>query len=250
MPSSVVHPAHYNARVTPLETLFLDAGGVLVFPNWTRISETMTRHGAPVTAEALMAAEPRAKFHIDQSVRAGSATDSQRAWLYMELVLENAGVAPSAATAAAIADLHAYHSQHNLWEFVPPDVRPALDRLSALGLKLVVVSNANGVLHRMFDRVGLTKYFHEICDSCVEGVEKPDPRFFQIALERSGASAGTTMHVGDLYHVDVIGARNAGLQQMLIDPYDLYREYDAERVRTLDELVDRVQARAGKGGGG
>jgi putative hydrolase of the HAD superfamily len=229
--------------VAALDTLFLDAGGVLVFPNWQRISETLTRHGAPVSADALMRAEPRAKFHIDQGVRSGDTTDAQRAWAYMERVLENAGVPLSASTAAAIQELYAYHAEHNLWEFVPPDVTPALDRLSRLGLKLVVVSNANGVLHRMFDRVGLTRYFHEICDSCVEGVEKPDPRFFQIALARAGATSATTLHVGDLYYVDVIGARNAGLQQMLIDPYDLYGEYDAERVRTLDELADRVQTR-------
>jgi FMN phosphatase YigB (HAD superfamily) len=52
------------------------------------------------------------------------------------------------------------------------------------------------------------------------------------------------MHVGDLYYVDVIGARNTGLRQMLIDPHGLYRDYDAERVRTLDELADRLREQA------
>ena len=223
-----------------LETLFLDAGGVLVFPNWNRISETLGRHGVAVAAAALQAAEPRAKFDIDQGIRHGTTTDAQRAWLYMELVLENAAVALNERTAAALDELRAYHAEHNLWEFVPADVVPALQRLSALGLKLVVVSNANGALHRMFDRVGLTQYFHCVCDSFVEGVEKPDPRFFQIALDRSGAAASSTMHVGDLYYVDVVGARAGGLRTMLIDPFDLYKEYDADRVRTLDELVARV----------
>ena len=225
-----------------LETLFLDAGGVLVFPNWTRVSDTLGRYGIAVTASALEAAEPRAKFDIDQGIRVGNTTDSQRAWLYMELVLENAGVALDARTAAALAELRAYHAENNLWEFVPADVVPALKRLSSLGLKLVVVSNANGVLHRAFDRVGLTQHFDCICDSYIEGVEKPDPRFFQIALDRSGSSAGSTMHVGDLYYVDVVGARSSGLRAMLIDPYDLYKEYDADRVRTLDALVTRLSA--------
>jgi putative hydrolase of the HAD superfamily len=226
--------------VPDLETLFLDAGGVLVFPNWNRVSETLGRHGVVVSAAALQAAEPPAKFDIDQGIRHGNTTDAQRAWLYMELVLENAGIALDERTAAALDELRAYHADHNLWEFVPVDVVPALQRLSALGLKLVVVSNANGALHRMFDRVGLTQYFHCVCDSFVEGVEKPDPRFFQIALERSGAAAGSTMHVGDLYYVDVAGARASGLRALLIDPFDLYKEYDAERVRTLDELADRL----------
>jgi HAD superfamily hydrolase (TIGR01549 family) len=226
--------------VPQLETLFLDAGGVLVFPNWDRISQTLARQGVIVSSAALRAAEPRAKFAIDQGIRTGSATDAQRAWLFMELVFENAGVTLNDRTAAALRELRAYHAEHNLWEYVPDDVPPALDRMSRLGLRLVVVSNANGVLHRMFDRVGLTRYFDCICDSCVEGVEKPDPRFFRIALDRAGARAESTMHVGDLYYVDVIGARNTGLRQMLIDPHDLYRQYDADRVRSLAELVERL----------
>jgi putative hydrolase of the HAD superfamily len=232
--------AGYNRRVAPIQTVFLDAGGVLVFPNWQRVSEALARHGVGAPADALMAAEPRAKVEIDQSIRKAHSTDSQRAWWYMELVLEYAGIALNEAAAAALDELRLYHAEHNLWEFVPAEVEPALERLAALGLKLVVVSNANGALHRVFDRVGLTRHFHCICDSCVEGVEKPDPRFFRIALERAGAEAGTTMHVGDLYHVDVVGARNTGLRQMLLDPYDLYGGYDVERIKTLGELADRL----------
>jgi len=44
-----------------LETVFLDAGGVLMFPNWTRISRTLGAHGVAVDPEAFAAAEPHAK---------------------------------------------------------------------------------------------------------------------------------------------------------------------------------------------
>ena len=213
---------------------------MLVFPNWNRVADTLRRHGLTVSPDALAAAEPRVKFEIDQGIRHGTSTDAQRAWMYMERVLEIAGVTPGDAAAAAVRELHAYHAEHNLWESVPGDVVPALERLSALALQLVVVSNANGVLHRAFDRLGLTRYFHCICDSFLDGVEKPDPRFFQIALDRAGATAESTMHVGDLYYVDVAGARNSGIRPMLIDPLGLYQDYDVDRVRTLDELADRL----------
>jgi len=226
--------------VDQLRTLFLDAGGVLVFPNWNRVADALRRHGITVSPDALAAAEPRVKFEIDQGIRHGSSTDAQRAWMYMERVLDIAGVTPGDASAAAVRELRAYHAEHNLWESVPGDVVPALERLSALALKLVVVSNANGVLHRAFGRLGLTRYFHCICDSFLDGVEKPDPRFFQIALDRAGATAESTMHVGDLYYVDVAGARNSGIRPMLIDPLGLYQDYDVDRVRTLDELADRL----------
>ena len=55
-----------------------------------------------------------------------------------------------------------------------------------------------------------------ILDSALEGIEKPDPRFFQLALDRSGAQAERTVHVGDLYHVDVTGARAAGRMTTLL----------------------------------
>ena len=79
-----------------------------------------------------------------------------------------------------------------------------------------------------------------LLDSHDEGVEKPDPRYFDIALERSGARRETTIHVGDLYHVDVVGARNAGLRGVLLDEAGLYPDADCPRVSSLTEFVDLV----------
>jgi len=236
-------PRRSTIAPVSIETLFLDAGGVLVHPNWQRVSDTLARHGVDATAAALRAAEPRAKRTIDEGTHIKSSTDAQRAWVYMDLVLEGAGVPVTTATASAIDELARYHAEHNLWEHVPDDVVPTLERLRGVVPKLVVVSNANGVLERMFERVGLARYFDVICDSCVEKVEKPDPRYFQLALARSGSRAESTLHVGDLYHVDVVGARNAGLQAILFDPANLYEGMDCERVATLDALADVIERR-------
>lgn len=223
-----------------VETLFLDAGGVIVHPNWRRVADILTRHGVAASADALRRAEPHAKKIIDERTNIAATTDSQRAWVYMDLVFEGAGVARSPATDAAVAEIAAYHAEHNLWEYVADDVVPTLERLRKIVSKLVVVSNANGVLQRAFDRLGLTPYFDVICDSCVEGVEKPDPRYFRIALERADSRAETTTHVGDLYHVDVVGARRAGLGAILLDAADLYPGADCVRIRSLPELVTRL----------
>ena len=221
----------------PIQTVFLDAGGVLVNPNWSRVSETLARHGVSVSGAALAAAEPRAKQRFDTGDTISATNDQQRGWTYFNLVLTEAGVPLSDATAAALAELHTYHQTHNLWETVPAEVLPALAALRAKGLRLVVLSNANGTLHRAFDRLGLTSSFDLIFDSYHEGVEKPDPRFFHIALQRAGADADTTMHVGDLYHVDVVGARAAGLTPALLDVGGLYPSCDCLRLRSLTELV-------------
>ncbi|HSK08574.1 MAG TPA: HAD family hydrolase [Vicinamibacterales bacterium] len=222
-----------------VRTLFLDAGGVLVVPNWQRVSEALAAHGVAVSAQALAAADPHARYAIDIGM-GGSASDQQRGWVYFNVVLEQAGIHPSAATDAALAELQAYHSTVNLWETIPDGVPEALARLRGLGLQLVVVSNANGLLRLLMDRVGLSPLFAVMLDSHVEGVEKPDRRLFDLALERSGASRESTLHAGDLYHVDVEGARAAGLRAVLVDPLDLYAGYDCERVHSLGELADRL----------
>jgi HAD superfamily hydrolase (TIGR01509 family) len=221
----------------PIQTLFLDAGGVLVNPNWHRVSDALGRHGVAVPAVRMAEAEPRAKKRLDTGDTIRATNDQQRGWTYFNLVLTEAGVALSDATAAALAELHTYHETYNLWETVPDEVMPALAAFRASGRRLVVLSNANGTLHRAFDRLGLTSSFDVIFDSYQEGVEKPDPRFFHIALERSGAEAATTMHVGDLYHVDVAGARAAGLTPALLDVGGLYPDCDCLCVRSLTELV-------------
>jgi putative hydrolase of the HAD superfamily len=232
-----------QSSANAIETLFLDAGGVLVFPNWARVADALTRHGVAADAGALALAEPMAKRRLDIGDTVRATTDDQRGWLYFNLVLTEAGIELSRDTDAALEELRVYHAQENLWESVPVDVGPTLTALRELGLRLVVVSNANGRLRHLFDRLGLTASFDVLFDSFEEGVEKPDPRLFHIALERSGGVAQTTLHVGDLYHIDVVGARAAGLSALLLDAANLYEGYDCARIRRISELVDVVSGR-------
>lgn len=220
-----------------IELLSLDAGGVLIFPNFERISDTFARHGIHVSPDALRAADPHGRFAVDTADRVARTSDADRGSMYFRIMFERAGVPPDAPIQGALDELWAYHTEHNLWEDVPPGARAALEGLAASGLPLAIGSNANGIVHRVFERTGLSRYFSVICDSHVEGVEKPDRRFFEILVARAGGRPETTLHVGDLYHVDVAGARAAGLQAMLFDPHDLYEGYDVQRVKTLHELA-------------
>ena len=230
-----------------IATVFLDAGGVLVHPNWQRVADALTRHGVPADADRLIAAEPHAKLEMDRGSLMVGTDDQRRGWIYFDTVLRHAGIAASAASEQALAEMRAYHDRHNLWEYVPADVAPALAALRALDVRLVVVSNANGTLRALFDRVGLTRWFDVVLDSHEWGVEKPDPRLFQLALQESGAAAGHTIHVGDFFHIDVAGARAAGLADaVLFDPARLYLDADCTRVDRLDELAG-VVARANGG---
>ena len=210
---------------------------MLDFPNFERISDTCARHGIRVSPDALRAADPYGRFAVDTPERVAATNDADRGSMHFRVMLERAGVPADAPIQQVLEELWAYHSEHNLWEYVPSDVRPALERLAETGIALAIGSNANGIIHRVFERAGLRRYFSVICDSQVEGVEKPDRRFFEILVARAGGRPETTLHVGDLYHVDVLGARRAGLQALLLDPHDLYAGFDVQRVKSLDQLV-------------
>jgi putative hydrolase of the HAD superfamily len=237
---------HGHRRIA---TVFLDAGGVLVHPNWVRVAAALAGHGVRIDADRLIAAEPHAKLEMDRGALMARTDDRQRGWIYFDAVLRHAGLAPNDATDRALAEVRAYHDVHNVWEYVADDVAPALAALRALDLRLVVVSNANGTLRALFDRVDLTRWFDVVLDSHEWGVEKPDPRLFHLALAESGADAATTVHVGDFFHIDVEGARAAGLADaVLLDPADLYADAGCTRVRRvaeLPELVARVNAASG-----
>jgi putative hydrolase of the HAD superfamily len=232
-------------EASSVRVLLLDAGGVLIRPSFGRVREALASRGVDVPAERLAAAEPRAKRQLDRDPAAGGGTDAQRGWQYFNLVLAHAGVARSPATDAALEDLRSQHSRSNLWEDVYDGVRTSLARFRARGLRLAVVSNANGTVGALFDRLELTPFFDAILDSAVEGVEKPDPRLFLIALERVGAAPGEAAHVGDFYSVDVAGARAAGIRPILLDEAGLYPDADCPRVRSLTELAEHLDPPGG-----
>jgi HAD superfamily hydrolase (TIGR01549 family) len=219
-----------------LDTVFLDAGGVIVFPNWHRISEALARHGVYVDAEQLASADPHARRALDVPETIAATTDASRGWPYFHLILQHAGIRLSERTDAALDELRAYHDRLNLWELVPDDVRGAL-RLLKARYRVAVISNANGTVHAAFDRLGLTPLVDFVIDSAVEGVEKPDPRIFQIALARAGVSADHAVHAGDMYQIDVMGARAAGIDALLIDAAGLYGDADCPRYASLAEVA-------------
>jgi len=123
-----------------------------------------------------------------------------------------------------------------LWSWVLPGVPEALAGFRALGLKLVVVSNSDGSVAQTLREQGLFEHFHAVFDSALVGHEKPDRRIFEHALEVSGADASRTLHVGDMYSADVVGARGAGLHALLLDPFDDWTDVDAPRLPDLAAL--------------
>jgi putative hydrolase of the HAD superfamily len=116
------------------------------------------------------------------------------------------------------------------------DVVPCLERLRDRGMRMAVVSNWDYSLHRVVRMFGLEKYLDLTVASLEEGVEKPDPRLFEIALARLGCPHNQALHVGDNPVDDYEGALAAGMSAILID-----RSGRTEgAITTLDDLEEAV----------
>jgi putative hydrolase of the HAD superfamily len=124
-----------------------------------------------------------------------------------------------------------------LWRTTDENNAATLAQLKERGLTLAIVSNSDGRIESAFRQAGIADYFDFFIDSFDVGVEKPDPKIFRMATERAGVAANEAAYVGDLYAVDVVGARNAGLLPILYDPFDLHPKADCVRIRSIDEML-------------
>jgi putative hydrolase of the HAD superfamily len=97
------------------------------------------------------------------------------------------------------------------------DALPALDALTAAGLRLAVVANWDVSLHDVLARLGFSGRFEVEITAASVGVAKPDPKPFLAALDRLGVEPERCVHVGDDPTTDIAGARAAGQPAVLVD---------------------------------
>ncbi len=117
-----------------------------------------------------------------------------------------------------------------------PDSEPTLISLKGAGYSLGLISNAPADTGRVVEALGLTRYLRTVVISGSVGYSKPNPEIFRIALREAGVGPGEAVHVGDVYESDVIGARNAGVEGILIDRDGSHADLDCPRLRTLAEV--------------
>ena len=125
---------------------------------------------------------------------------------------------------------------------MPDDVPPALEALRQRGLRIVVVSNANGTLRAHLDRLEPDVALRRRAGFGGRGGREAGSALLRDRAAEERRARETTIHVGDLYYVDVMGARSAGLRGVLLDEANLRPDADCPRVRTLDELVTAIAA--------
>lgn len=226
----------------PRAVLF-DAGFTLTFHDGARIAAYAEKAGIAADARALEAAERELRAWLRESPGVVMKThhDGGFSWherMYRRL-LDLAGTqGPPASLDAAAATILREHRLSNAWRRIGTGVRESLNRLRDAGLKLAVVSNSEGTLEKMLEEIDLRSPFEVVLDSSVVGVTKPDPRMFQLALERLNVSPAEALMVGDSPSADVDGAHAVGIRAALIDPYDFYPWSRAPRFSDVAALTE------------
>jgi putative hydrolase of the HAD superfamily len=231
-------------RVT---TVLFDLGNTLFHFDHAFAAALITRHGFAVTAADVASAEYHGKRAVDAQMRARRiGTDATRQRPYVSATLEGLGVPAESWTRISDA-LQEENARNSLWRVVHADTPEVLATLRARGFRLGVVSNADGRVPAALAAQGLAEHFSVIIDSHLVGVEKPDPRIFRLALDGCGAGPEETLFVGDIYEIDIVGARSAGLDALLLDPLGLYEGVDCERIQRLGQLLELLSVQAVRG---
>ncbi len=84
---------------------------------------------------------------------------------------------------------------------------------------------------------GMDRFFKTVVTSEEANVKKPEPGIFSYAFEKTGASPEESIMIGDDYAVDIAGAKNVGMDQILFDPFDNQSNTEATfRVKRLSEI--------------
>jgi putative hydrolase of the HAD superfamily len=233
-----------------LEAVVFDAGGTLVRLDFEWMAQAVSGLDGALDAATLRRAEIEGRRRYDASADRqehvagpdpplGGHGDIRAYFMGM---LEAAGVTPGVRD-AAYERFHVRQLEAGLWTRPMEGARAAIDGVAALGLRCAVVSNSDGRAEWHLEHTGTREGLEFVIDSAIVGVEKPDPRIFQIALERLGVAAQRALYVGDIRSVDEKGARAAGMHFVLIDPWGDYGDRNVDSIASIAALPEWVRAR-------
>lgn len=223
----------------PLDAVLLDVGGVFHLPDHDRIVAAMSRAEVDVDPANL----DRAHYAGVRGLTNFREGDRN---IWLAYIREYARALGADGQVEAVAEvLLNEFTTGGVWTRILPGSPEALRSIAATGVKLAIVSNADGSVEAQLEADGICQMgpgpgveMHAILDSSVVGVAKPDPRIFEIALERLGGVApDRAIHVGDTPAADAAGARAAGITPVLIDPFDDHEDFDGLRVPSLQQLA-------------
>ena len=107
---------------------------------------------------------------------------------------------------------------------------------------LTIVSNGFiEVQYKKLHSCGIEQYFAHVVLSEAANALKPDKRIFEYALQLNNAIASETIMIGDSYESDIVGARNAGIDQVYYNPLQDKSLKDKQASYFVENLEDIIK---------
>lgn len=227
----------------PPNAILLDVGGVFLLPARSHIRSALSQVGHVVVDDHTI---DRAHY---EAVRAFPMDLEPGEWMspywddYLDRYARVVGV-PDDRIEEAVEHLRNEYVTGWLWTHVIEDSPNHLADLVATGVPVGIVSNSDGTIETRLSDMGILQVgpgpgveVRCLIDSGTVGVEKPDPGIFDFALEALGMDPDGIWYVGDTPAFDVVAASRAGLEPILMDPFEINTDYGVPTVRSLGEVA-------------
>jgi len=224
-----------------MDAVILDVGGVLLVPHAETVAAALGEFGVSIDEDVA----ERAHFEGIAALDAVPPRRDDEFYAYREAYARSLRIADQHMPEVhGRMDLLWSGPTVDLWRQEVKGSVAGLQQLASRGLKLGIVSNADGTIEEQLRRgricqvgEGLGVPVLAIIDSHIVGVAKPAADIFRHALEPIGVEPERAVYVGDTIRFDVMGARAAGLRPIHFDPYELCpHRQDHAHVRRLAEI--------------
>jgi putative hydrolase of the HAD superfamily len=233
-------------RCEVIKVIFFDAGGTILEP-YPTFAEAFTRicraHGyevAPADVQSVFHRVGTAQVARETGVvnATTSAESSQIFWRHLYTLFLNALGISDEALRDNLLQTFSDKASYKLF----PEVLDSFEQLRRAGYRLGLISNFEGWLEEVLVEEKAGDMFDVKVISGVEGVEKPDPLIYRLAISRADVEPGECVHVGDSIANDLEPAASVGMKVVMMDRSDSFPDIAFPRIARLDELPGLVPA--------
>jgi putative hydrolase of the HAD superfamily len=122
-----------------------------------------------------------------------------------------------------------------------PHAKEILKYLADKNYELHLITNGfEKVQHAKLKYSGLDKFFGEVITSEGSNSIKPNKEIFEYAFQKTNAEPTSSIMIGDTLDVDILGAMNAGIDQVFVNhtglTTDMKPTYTVNSLKALEEI--------------
>lgn len=108
-------------------------------------------------------------------------------------------------------------------------------------IRLGVISNWDCTARDILSAAGLIDFFEHIIISCEVNCNKPDPRIFNLALQKAAVKAHECIYVGDNYYDDAVGSRKVGMEALIINRFGTLGVEELNNCTIIGDISEVMQ---------